>query len=193
MFRPQLKYSLFTEALDALKKGACKKRALEAETSTSTKKSKGSTLSIVSKPQVSNVAATTANQPALDFATIDKIQECANILIAQRCNRVSSKDLATPDQICEFKILDSHELHSASMPGILALDVCSFNDHKILTGGNDKNATVFNKDTQKIVSILKGHSKMVTKVIYHPECREEWETVITASLDTTIRVWNVSS
>lgn len=82
-------------------------------------------------------------------------------------------------------------MHSASVPGILALDVCSFNDNKILTGGNDKNATVFNKDTQQVVSVLKGHSKKVTKVIYHPEQREEWETVITASPDTTIRIWNV--
>lgn len=88
-------------------------------------------------------------------------------------------------------LLQIQGLHSASAPGILALDVCSFNDNKILTGGNDKNATVFNKDTQQIVSVLKGHTKKVTKVIYHPERREEWETVITASPDQTIRIWNV--
>lgn len=87
--------------------------------------------------------------------------------------------------------MNSQGLHSASAPGILALDVCSFNDNKILTGGNDKNATVFNKDTQQIVSVLKGHTKKVTKVIYHPERHEEWETVITASPDQTIRIWNV--
>lgn len=40
---------------------------------------------------------------------------------------------------------------------------------KVLTGGNDKNATVFNKDTEQVVAILKGHTKKVTKVIYHPD------------------------
>lgn len=58
-------------------------------------------------------------------------------------------------------------MHSASIPGILALDVHSTDTSKVLTGGNDKNATVFNKDTEQVVAILKGHSKKVTKVIYH--------------------------
>lgn len=36
-------------------------------------------------------------------------------------------------------------------------------------GGNDKNAVVFNKDTEQVVAILQGHSKKVTGVIYHPD------------------------
>lgn len=163
------------------------------------------------KPQAGNISTPISNAQPMDSETtpyttqsneqtgmtadiIDKLQEKATILTEERRNRGRTlpKDLIAPDQIRNFKILASHPgLHSASIPGILALDVCSFNDNKILTGGNDKNAVVFNKDTQQIVSILKGHSKKVTKVIYHPERREEWETVITASPDTTIRVWNV--
>lgn len=38
-----------------------------------------------------------------------------------------------------------------------------------MTGGNDRNATVFNKDTEQVVAILKGHTKKVTRVVYHPE------------------------
>lgn len=56
-----------------------------------------------------------------------------------------------------------------------------------MTGGNDKNATVFNKDTEQIVAVLKGHTKKITKVIYHAE----EDTVITASPDTSIRIWHV--
>ena len=55
------------------------------------------------------------------------------------------------------------------MPGILALDVCLRDTSKIVTGGNDKNVTVFNKDTGQVVSILEGHTKKVTSVLYHPE------------------------
>lgn len=90
----------------------------------------------------------------------------------------------------QFKILSvfySQGLHSASVPGILALDINSSDHSKILTGGNDKNATVFNKDTEQVVAILKGHTKKVTKVIYHPD----EDTVITASPDSSIRIWNV--
>jgi pre-mRNA-processing factor 19 len=32
---------------------------------------------------------------------------------------------------------------------------------KIVTGGADKNATVFNKDLEQVVAVLKGHSKKV--------------------------------
>ncbi|KOB76379.1 Wd-repeat protein, partial [Operophtera brumata] len=78
-------------------------------------------------------------------------------------------------------------LHSASVPGILSLDINPSDHSKLLTGGNDRNATVFNKDTEQVVAILKGHTKKVTRVIYHPD----EDTVITASPDHTIRVWNV--
>lgn len=60
-------------------------------------------------------------------------------------------------------------LHSASVPGILSLDVHAADTSKILTGGNDRNATIFNKDTEQVVAILKGHTKKVTRVIYHPD------------------------
>ena len=66
-----------------------------------------------------------------------------------------------------FKYLQG--LHSASIPGILSLDIHASDTSKILTGGNDKNAAVFNKDTEQVVAILKGHTKRVTKVIYHPD------------------------
>lgn len=60
-------------------------------------------------------------------------------------------------------------LHSASIPGILSLDIHAADTSKILTGGNDRNATVFNKDTEQVVAVLKGHTKKVTRVVYHPE------------------------
>lgn len=73
------------------------------------------------------------------------------------------------------------------MPGILALDINPSDTSKILTGGNDRHATVFNKDTEQVVCVLKGHTKKVSKVIYHPD----EDLVITASPDSTIRIWNV--
>jgi len=37
-----------------------------------------------------------------------------------------------------------------------------------LLGGADKNAVVFNKETEQVIAVLKGHTKKVTSVIYHP-------------------------
>ena len=54
--------------------------------------------------------------------------------------------------------------------------------------GADKTAAVFNKDDEQVVAILKGHSKKVNRVIYHPSGENN---VITASYDATIRIWDV--
>ncbi|XP_026680615.1 pre-mRNA-processing factor 19-like isoform X2 [Diaphorina citri] len=48
------------------------------------------------------------------------------------------------------------------------MDIQVEDTSKILTGGNDCQATVFNKDTEQVVAILKGHRKKVTRVVYHP-------------------------
>ena len=61
------------------------------------------------------------------------------------------EELASQDDIRGFKTLASHPgLHSASVPGILAVDINANNPSKILTGGADKNATVFNKDDEQV-------------------------------------------
>lgn len=39
----------------------------------------------------------------------------------------------------------------------------------LCAGGTDKNAVVFNKDTEQVIAVLKGHTKKVTSVIYHPK------------------------
>lgn len=41
-------------------------------------------------------------------------------------------------------------------------------DPCVLLGGADKNVVVFDKNEEQIVATLKGHTKKVTSVIYHP-------------------------
>ncbi|XP_048772113.1 pre-mRNA-processing factor 19-like [Ostrea edulis] len=123
---------------------------------------------------------------------LQKLQDKATLLTAERKKRGKTvpEGLVTTEDIKSYKQLASHTgLHSASVPGILALDICLKDTSKIVTGGNDKNAVVFNKDTEQVMAILKGHSKKVTSVIYHPED----ELVFTASPDATIRVWGVET
>ncbi|XP_034251820.1 pre-mRNA-processing factor 19 [Thrips palmi] len=140
--------------------------------------------------EATGVAIQPAEQAGMTAEVIQKLQEKATVLTQERKKRGRTvpEDLIGVDAIRGFHTISSHPgLHSASVPGILSLDVHSSDTSKILTGGNDRNATVFNKDTEQVVAILKGHTKKVTRVIYHPD----EDVVITASPDTTIRVWNV--
>ncbi|CAB3379325.1 Hypothetical predicted protein [Cloeon dipterum] len=140
--------------------------------------------------EASGAAAQPQEQAGMTPEVIQKLLDKAQVLTQDRKRRgkVVPEDLATPENIRAFRTLASHPgIHSASMPGILALDIHSGDSAKILTGGNDKCAAVFNKDTEQVVAILKGHTKKVTRVIYH----FDEDTVLTASPDTTIRVWNV--
>ncbi|XP_070205537.1 pre-mRNA-processing factor 19-like isoform X2 [Littorina saxatilis] len=123
---------------------------------------------------------------------IQKLQDKATLLTAERKKRGKTvpEGLATSEDIRNFRQLASHTgVHSASVPGILCLDVCLRDTSRIVTGGNDKTAVVFNKDTEQVMAILKGHTKKVTSVIYHPD----EELVITASPDASIRVWGVAN
>lgn len=148
----------------------------------------------VQQPAIASEAGGNASQPVeqagMSSDVIQKLQDKATVLTQERKKRGRTvpEDLMNQEKIRSFMTVASHPgLHSAGMPGILALDISSSDHSKILTGGNDKNATVFNKDTEQVVAILKGHTKKVTNVIYHPE----EDVVVTASPDHTIRVWNV--
>jgi len=121
---------------------------------------------------------------------LQKLQDKATVLTSERRKRGKKppEDLTSIDDIKSFKQVASHPgLHSASVPGILALDLQYNDTSKAITGGADKNAVVFNKDNEQVVATLKGHTKKVTSVIYHP-----YEEIgITGSADSTVRVWSI--
>ncbi|CAF0992216.1 unnamed protein product [Rotaria sp. Silwood1] len=139
---------------------------------------------------VSQTSITTAE--GMTDEIIQKLQDKASILTQlrkQRGKRVP-EGLTTIDEMKNFRCSATHTaLHSASSPGILALDISPKNSSIILTGGNDRQAVVFNKDSEQVVATLKGHQKKVTHVIHH----FEEDIAITASSDTSIRVWHIPS
>lgn len=133
---------------------------------------------------------TTEDAGGMTVEVVRRLQEKAALLTAQRKKRGKAipEDLAKPEELRSYQTLASHPgLHSAGLPGILALDVSPTD--RILTGGNDRNAAVFNKDTEQVVAVLKGHTKKVTSVVFHPD----EDTAVTASPDATVRVWHVPS
>lgn len=127
----------------------------------------------------------------LSTEVIDKLQEKATVLTKERKKRGRTvpEELATQEQLKTFRPLASHPgLHSASAPGILTLDIGGADHSRIITGGNDKTAVIFSRDTEQVVKVLKGHSKRVTLAVYHPEAED---VAITASPDASIRVWHI--
>uniref|UniRef100_A0A8B9TWM1 Pre-mRNA-processing factor 19 n=1 Tax=Anas zonorhyncha TaxID=75864 RepID=A0A8B9TWM1_9AVES len=117
---------------------------------------------------------------------IQKLQDKATVLTTERKKRGKTvpEELVNTN-LASFCIVQG--LHSASIPGILALDLCPSDTNKILTGGADKNVIVFDKSSEQILATLKGHSKKVTSVVFHPS----QELVFSASPDATIRIWSV--
>lgn len=150
------------------------------------------TTAVVATGEAGGAAEVPSEGAGLTEDVVAKLQDTASVLTQERKRRGRTvpEGLTSADTVCSFSTLASHPgLHSASVPGILALDVHQENTSKIVTGGADKCVTVFNKDTEQVVAILKGHQKKVTSVLYHP-----WEdTVISAAPDAQIRVWNVST
>nr|KAF6275538.1 pre-mRNA processing factor 19 [Myotis myotis] len=123
---------------------------------------------------------------------IQKLQDKATVLTTERKKRGKTvpEELVKPEELSKYRQVSSHVgLHSASIPGILALDLCPADTNKILTGGADKNVVVFDKSSEQILATLKGHAKKVTSVVFHPS----QELVFSASPDATIRIWSVPS
>ncbi|KAG8505715.1 Pre-mRNA-processing factor 19, partial [Galemys pyrenaicus] len=109
---------------------------------------------------------------------IQKLQDKATVLTTERKKRGKTvpEELVKPEELSKYRQVASHVvsgcgpagLHSASIPGILALDLCPSDTNKILTGGADKNVVVFDKSSEQILATLKGHTKKVTSVVFHP-------------------------
>uniref|UniRef100_A0A2K6AEQ8 Pre-mRNA-processing factor 19 n=1 Tax=Mandrillus leucophaeus TaxID=9568 RepID=A0A2K6AEQ8_MANLE len=133
---------------------------------------------------------------------IQKLQDKATVLTTERKKRGKTvpEELVKPEELSKYRQVASHVgLHSASIPGILALDLCPSDTNKILTGESlglglggpdslyDKNVVVFDKSSEQILATLKGHTKKVTSVVFHPS----QDLVFSASPDATIRIWSV--
>jgi pre-mRNA-processing factor 19 len=127
--------------------------------------------------------------PGLDGETRNKLMLKSQELSKLRQNRSIPTDLPAPPQLKAYSQQSSHPPHKVSSPGILSVDLHPSNQELTLTGGVDKTAVLFNFATGKKVSTLSGHTKKVTSTLFHPVR----DVIITASADSTVRVWQNSS
>ncbi|RHY33087.1 hypothetical protein DYB32_001897 [Aphanomyces invadans] len=76
----------------------------------------------------------------------------------------------------------SQTLHQTDKPGVLTVDI---KGERVLTGGNDRHAKIFNTSTGKVEHTLSGHAKKVQKVLFHPTA----DIIFTGSADKSIKLW----
>ncbi len=92
--------------------------------------------------------------------------------------------------LASFKEIDHHTgLHSSAKGDICVIALHPSNPSLLLTGGLDKNAVLFDLSARKNINTLKGHTKKVTLALLH---RTE-EVAVTASPDSSIRVWSTAT
>lgn len=115
---------------------------------------------------------------------VQRMTECMKALSKTRKKR-EFPDLAPVADVKRLECTGSHPTHQSTAPGILCIDMHKADDSRIVTGGVDSQVILFDAQKEKAVQKLLGHSKKVTSVIMHPERN----VVLSASADTTVRVW----
>ncbi|KAF0717685.1 Aste57867_2155 [Aphanomyces stellatus] len=81
-----------------------------------------------------------------------------------------------------LQLKTSQTLHQTDKPGVLTVDI---KGDRVVTGGNDRDAKIFDITSGKIEATLHGHSKKVQKVLFHPTA----DVIFTGSADKTVKLW----
>ena len=103
---------------------------------------------------------------AIPADVVEKITAHSKDLSAGRRKRVKPDGLATVEEISAFSVKASHAgLHSASTPGITALDVHPANDSIFLTGGIDKSVVLFNSATETVTKTFKVYRTYILDAV----------------------------
>lgn len=85
-----------------------------------------------------------------------------------------------------WSVKSNHTLHDSDKPGVLSVAIDPKHPERVVTGGVDKHAKVFDTKTQQIVATLSGHSKKVSHTAFHPSA----DLIVTASHDKTVKLWS---
>ncbi|KAI0823085.1 nuclear matrix protein NMP200 [Trametes gibbosa] len=125
----------------------------------------------------------------LPAEVLKQIDETHQKLSAARKKRKAPAGYATAADVKGYT--NKHtipSLHSPSPAGITSLAVSTANPEQFVTGGNDKVVQIYDKNTDKVLAQLKGHTKKITHVAFR-EREDETTLVLSASADKIAKVW----
>lgn len=118
-----------------------------------------------SAPQQKDAMEVDGSLPSHIVSIVD---EKAKVLQRERKKRPTPPGLASRDEIAGYEnVATQSGLHSASQPGLTCLDI-HHDQTKILTGGVDKTAAIFDLESGTRVAQFK-HTKRVNAVKFHQD------------------------
>merc|ERR1712176_780679 len=102
------------------------------------------------------VEKSTSSLPADTVAEMTKL---STKLLAGRKSRKKNKNLASKAQVGTYKEVSSHTIHKTDRPGITCVDIDLRDSNRVVSGGVDRDALIFNRGTKRIEATLSGHTK----------------------------------
>ncbi|KAF7320174.1 hypothetical protein MKEN_00801900 [Mycena kentingensis (nom. inval.)] len=131
--------------------------------------------------------------PTLPAEIVAQIDETNATLSGVRKKRKPPPEYATA---AEMKTLAPKHtipsLHSASPAGVTSLAVSASNPSQFLTGGNDKVVQLYDRDTDKVLATLKGHTKKVNHVAFREKDGEP-TLLLSGGADKMAKIWSHDS
>ncbi|KAG5651561.1 hypothetical protein H0H81_008239 [Sphagnurus paluster] len=132
-----------------------------------------------------------ATEETLPAAVVTRIEETHQTLSAARKKRKPPVGYSTAVEVKTFTAKHTiPSLHSASPAGITSLAVSRVSPSHFLTGGNDKIVQLYDRDTDKVLASLKGHTKKINHVALR-ELEGDSTLLISASADKTAKIWSL--
>jgi pre-mRNA-processing factor 19 len=125
----------------------------------------------------------------LPSEVVARIDETHAVLSAGRKKRQVPSTYADNELVKTYKAKHTiPSLHSPSPAGITSLALSVDSPSLFLTGGNDKVVQLYDRESDKVVAQLKGHTKKVNHVAFR-DLAGQPRLLLSGSADKTVRVW----
>jgi len=147
-----------------------------------------STSTSTDKNQSMDIESSSNNISSLSDEIKNKITKKSTELSKERKNRKISANLSPAEEIKNYEVISSFNIHKASKPGVTCVDIHPTKQEFILTGGMDSAVHIFNREVNKVTGNFSEHKKSITDVLFHPT----QEIFFTCSTDHTAKIWNIS-
>ncbi|GAB4816362.1 hypothetical protein N2152v2_003408 [Parachlorella kessleri] len=113
----------------------------------------------------------------------ERLTATSNELSKGRKKRVIPPTLASPEDFASFQLASSFPLHKTTQGGILSLDL--YGDSLVATAGADHTVQLFDRQSERVLASLSGHTKRVTDVRFVGSR----DLLASTSADKTCRLW----
>ncbi|TIC10775.1 WD40 repeat-like protein, partial [Wallemia mellicola] len=119
---------------------------------------------------------------------VSNIDSVAAVLTAERKKRKVPEGAASKDTVKAFNAKDNlASFHSASPAGVNATALSNDNN-LLITGGNDKHVQIYDRQEQKTIATLKGHTKKINALEWRE--KEGLKTLVVSAGDKRVRVYS---